>query len=144
MDEKSTMRLKAYWVSVATSATLQMTSTLWRDLHFVEGGLLCGTVEDLDRPVVIVPFSLELEEADSLVATDYNALLSAKDCLIHLKEHAGQSLSMWKNSLFGSATDYPLMARDCFPHIEALQVKLKSRRRATSRDFMRPHAQGES
>lgn len=40
-----------------------------------------------------------------VVATDYNALLSAKDCLLHLKEHAGQSLSMWKNSLSGSATD---------------------------------------
>lgn len=30
--------------------------------------------------------------------TEYNAMMSAKDCLGHLAEHAGQSLSVEVNS----------------------------------------------
>lgn len=48
--------------------------------------------------------------------TEYNAMMSAKDCLGHLAEHAGQSLSQWKSTLSGNATDYPLMAKDCLQH----------------------------
>ncbi|KAG8169063.1 hypothetical protein KVR01_001812 [Diaporthe batatas] len=61
-----------------------------------------------------------------LQATDYNALLSANDCLEHLAEHAGQSLSQWKNTMFAPAVDFPLMAKDCQPHVQALQTKMRS------------------
>lgn len=53
------------------------------------------------------------------VATEYNALLAAKDCLIHGLEHAGQSLSQWKVILGNDALDFPLMAQDCLCHIQS-------------------------
>lgn len=47
-----------------------------------------------------------------VVATDYNALMAAKCCLAHLAEHAGQTLSLWKATLAGCATDLPPLARN--------------------------------
>lgn len=61
-----------------------------------------------------------------VVAIEYTALISAKDSLVHLSEHAGQTLSQWKTTLSGGATDYPLMAKDCLPHIEEIQAKMGS------------------
>lgn len=46
-----------------------------------------------DLKVVIHDANIGTKE---IVATEYNAVLAAKDCLLHLAEHAGQSLSQWK------------------------------------------------
>lgn len=45
---------------------------------------------------------------------------------VHLSQHAGQSLSQLKATLTEGATDFPLMATNCLPHVVALRVKIES------------------
>lgn len=61
-----------------------------------------------------------------ITGTDRNALMAVDGCLEYLAEHAGQSISKWKETLSGNAIEYPLMAKSAIPFIKEFQAKVES------------------
>lgn len=82
------------------------------------------------KPILSKAHKVKIEDVRigqvEVTGTDRNALMAVDGCLEYLAEHAGQSISEWKETLSGNAIEYPLMAKSAVPFIKEFQAKVES------------------